>query len=279
MLVFTRKSGEQIMVPSCDVTIEVLRIAGSRVRLGVKAPRNTAVHRAEILRRSSLSVEPEAGKADSQAAPAIRVLVADPDPCLANSYRRFLAGRGFRSGVANNALDCVNRLRTEVPDVLVLDPDLLWGGGEGVLALIREDYTVPLVPTLIHTWNKGPATFYDGVFPVVQQTAKPLGLTQMEEEIRAMMERFGPRPSLAASGRLNAELAESLQQWIARRSAGRVRSLDVETCDGRVVVRGVSETYYGRQLVQAAVMEALNELGVGRPEEVEIDIVVTAKPR
>lgn len=279
MLVFTRKTGERIMVPRCDVTIEVLRIAGSRVRLGVSAPRNTAVHRAEILERPWLSVGSKARSKDSRADSAVRVLVADPNPCLANSYRRFLAGRGFRPGVANNALDCVNRLRTEVPDVLVLDPDLLWGGGEGVLALMREDYTVPIVPTLIHTWNKGPATFYDEVFPVVQQTAKPLGLTQMEEEIRAMMERFGPRPSLAASGRLDVELAEGLHQWIARRSAGRVRSLNVETRDGRIVVQGVSETYYGRQLVQAAVMEALNELGVGRPEEVEIDIVVTAKPR
>lgn len=279
MLVLTRKTGEQIMVPCCDVTIEVLRIAGSRVRLGVSAPRNTAVHRAEILRRPLLSGELEAGKADSQAAPAIRVLVADPDPCLANAYRRFLAGRGFRPGVANNALDCVNRLRTEVPDVLVLDPDLPWGGGGGVLALMREDNTVPLVPTLIHTWDKGPATFYDEVFPVVQQAAKPLGLSQMEEEIRAVMERLGPRPALGASGRLNAELADGLHQWIARRSAGRIRSLRVEPRNGRIVVQGLSETYYGRQLVQAAVMEALNELGIGRPEEVEVDIVVTGKPR
>lgn len=53
----------------------------------------------------------------------------------------------------------------------------------------------------------------------------------------------------------------------------------MEIRDGRIVVRGVSETYYGRQLVQAAVVESLNELGIGRPEEVEIDIVVTAKPR
>lgn len=40
-----------------------------------------------------------------------------------------------------------------------------------------------------------------------------------------------------------------------------------------------SETYYGRQLVQAAVMEALNILNIGRPDEVEIDITVTTKPR
>jgi len=66
MLVFTRKSGEQIMVPSCDVTIEVLRIAGNRVRLGVNAPRNATVHSApgkgtrivvEIPVRSTSSLE------------------------------------------------------------------------------------------------------------------------------------------------------------------------------------------------------------------------------
>jgi len=157
---------------------------------------------------------------------------------------------------------------------------LPWGRGGGILALMREDNTVPLVRTLIHTWDSGRATFYDEVFPVVQQAAKLLGLTQMEEKILTMMARFGPRPALSASGRSNAELADALRQWILRRSAGRIRSVNVETREGRIVLQGFSDSYYGRQPVQAAVMEAPNELGGGYPpEEVEIDIVVTAKPR
>ena len=51
MLVLTRKIGECVSVPCCDVTIEVLRISRSQVRLGVTAPRDTEVHRSEILER------------------------------------------------------------------------------------------------------------------------------------------------------------------------------------------------------------------------------------
>ena len=44
------------------------------------------------------------------------------------------------------------------------------------------------------------------------------------------------------------------------------------------MVLGYSYTYYGRQLVQAAVMELLNELDA-RPEEVNIRIEVAGRPR
>jgi carbon storage regulator CsrA len=278
MLVLSRKIGEQISVPCCDVTIEVLRVTKNRVRLGVNAPQKTAVHRSELLERPAVGDESDAEDTDGRDFSSARILVADPEPCLANSYRQFLARRGFQTAVASNALECVTRLRAEVPDILILDPDLPWGGGGGVLALMREDYTVPLVPTLIHAWDRGPATFCDNVFPVVRQVARPLGLSQMEQEVLAMMDRFGPRPPLDASI-LDTKLVDRLSQWITRRSAGRVRSLHVEAREGRIVVQGLSETYYGRQLVQAAVMEALNILNIGRPDEVEIDITVTTKPR
>lgn len=279
MLVLSRKIGEQIVVPSCDIRIEVLRIAGGRVRLAFSAPPQIAVHRTEVLERAAASRRTEPRIVDGANGAAVRVLVADPDVCLANSYSRFLTERGFRSSMARSALDCVHRLRTEVPDLLILDPDLPWGGGGGVLSLMRQDHTVPLVPTLIHTWDKGVATFCDEVFPVVRQVKKPLVLHQLEEEVYAMMERFAPRPPLAAAGQPDTEIVEALRQWIVQRSAGRVRALRVESRDERIVVRGVSDTYYGLQLVQAAVMEMLNELGVGRPEEVEIDVAVRAKPR
>lgn len=38
MLVLSRKAGEQIVLPDCDVTICVLEIGKTKVRLGVTAP-------------------------------------------------------------------------------------------------------------------------------------------------------------------------------------------------------------------------------------------------
>lgn len=48
MLVLTRKLGEAIQIAD-DVTIEVLEVRGGRVRLGITAPQNIHVHRAELL--------------------------------------------------------------------------------------------------------------------------------------------------------------------------------------------------------------------------------------
>ncbi len=47
MLIITRKPGEKIMLGD-DVTIEVMEISGSRVRIGIAAPRSIPVYREEI---------------------------------------------------------------------------------------------------------------------------------------------------------------------------------------------------------------------------------------
>lgn len=51
MLVLARKKGEEIVLPDGDVTIRVLDIGKSKVRLGVIAPDGTVVHRMEVWQR------------------------------------------------------------------------------------------------------------------------------------------------------------------------------------------------------------------------------------
>jgi carbon storage regulator CsrA len=53
MLVFSRRIGEQIVVPSCDLTLKVVSISGTRVQLTISAPRSIAVHRTEVNRHVS----------------------------------------------------------------------------------------------------------------------------------------------------------------------------------------------------------------------------------
>ena len=50
MLVLSRKLGERILVPHCDLTITVVAIAGKTVRLGISAPAEVGVYREELLR-------------------------------------------------------------------------------------------------------------------------------------------------------------------------------------------------------------------------------------
>lgn len=50
MLVISRRENQQIQIGN-DIVITVVAIKGQRVRIGIEAPRNTTVHRAEAQRR------------------------------------------------------------------------------------------------------------------------------------------------------------------------------------------------------------------------------------
>jgi carbon storage regulator len=50
MLILTRRIGETLMIGD-DITVTVLGVQGSQVRIGVNAPENTPIHRHEIYER------------------------------------------------------------------------------------------------------------------------------------------------------------------------------------------------------------------------------------
>lgn len=68
MLILTRREGESVRIGE-DVTVTVLRVKGSQVRLGVNAPKNVAVQREEISERSRVEGS-AAGNGSSASAPA-----------------------------------------------------------------------------------------------------------------------------------------------------------------------------------------------------------------
>jgi carbon storage regulator len=50
MLVLSRKLGESIVIGG-QITVKVVRVNGDTVRLGIEAPRELPVHRAEVIQR------------------------------------------------------------------------------------------------------------------------------------------------------------------------------------------------------------------------------------
>ncbi len=51
MLVLSRKLGERILVPHCELTVTVVAIEGNTVRLGISAPGEIRVYREELWRQ------------------------------------------------------------------------------------------------------------------------------------------------------------------------------------------------------------------------------------
>jgi carbon storage regulator len=48
MLVLSRKLGERILVPHCELAVTVMAIEGNAVRLGISAPEDIRVYREEV---------------------------------------------------------------------------------------------------------------------------------------------------------------------------------------------------------------------------------------
>jgi carbon storage regulator len=53
MLVLSRKIGERIVMPNCELTVTVLAVEGKKVRLGITAPADLDVYREEVWQQIS----------------------------------------------------------------------------------------------------------------------------------------------------------------------------------------------------------------------------------
>lgn len=87
---------------------------------------------------------------------APKLLIADPDEVQLDYYQRHFRHGAWSVETATNALDCLARLRDFEPDVLVLEPEMPWGGGSGVLECMRDDPSLPKIPVIVLT--RGPST-------------------------------------------------------------------------------------------------------------------------
>ncbi len=122
------------------------------------------------------------------------VLVAESNAELREIYRKFLGWRGFNVRAAACGLECLAKLRQETPAVLVLDRALPWGGGDGVLAWLREEGLQGEVAVVLTSTTGAPrAAAEDTEVPVVTSLAKPFTLAALLQSVRAAAnERVGP---------------------------------------------------------------------------------------
>jgi carbon storage regulator len=63
MLILTRRVGETLMIGG-EIAVTVLGVKGNQVRIGVKAPKDVAVHREEIFEK--IKHEEGAGTPDTE---------------------------------------------------------------------------------------------------------------------------------------------------------------------------------------------------------------------
>jgi carbon storage regulator len=180
MLVLSRRIGEQVVVPQCQLTMTVLDITSGRVRLGISAPASLAVHRSEVRERIRVGGALDIGETMM----SVRILIADRDEFLSATYREHFSRHGAVVATATTGLACIERLRDFAPHVLVLDPSLLWGGGDGVLAVMQAEPQIRPASVLLLTHGGDRSLLYRlSSFRVDDYQTKPVGPSQLMARI------------------------------------------------------------------------------------------------
>jgi CheY-like chemotaxis protein len=113
------------------------------------------------------------------------LLIAESDTALLDVVTQFFHRRGYTVDTATGGLECLNKLRRRPYLVLVLDRDLPWGGGEGVLAVMRDEPNLAGVPVILTCNAACPAPAPP---PVTAVLSKPFSLNGLLQSVRLLTE-------------------------------------------------------------------------------------------
>jgi len=109
-----------------------------------------------------------------------KVLLAVRRSQSRNEYALDLKLHGFDVAIADNGLECLDVLERFVPDVVVIEPELLWGGGDGVLAVISDMPELRSVPVLLLTTDCNRSAMYSiSQFPVSDFWIQPVSAERL----------------------------------------------------------------------------------------------------
>ena len=125
---------------------------------------------------------------------SVRILLADRDAFLLASCRDCLCQRGAAVATATTGLECIQTLRDFAPDVLVLEAELLWGGGDGVLAVIEEQPELrPSLVILVSYASDRGLLHRVSRFKVDDYQRKPLTATRLVNHISKLIGARGTK--------------------------------------------------------------------------------------
>ena len=119
------------------------------------------------------------------------VLIAEGDEATRDATRQYLLLHGFEVETATGGIECLEKLRCGTTRVVVLDSDLAWGGGDGVLAVMREEPSLSHIPVVLTTTRLGLDQVSFALAPVLHILEKPFVLESLLESIRFLAWQCG----------------------------------------------------------------------------------------
>ena len=132
------------------------------------------------------------------------VLIAEEDESLEAIFTHFLSGHQFDIDSVSTGVECLQHLRKCPCDALVLSRELPWGGGDWVLAAMREEPVLARTPVILISTQSPPDELSQLISPpVIHALHKPFSLTALLECLRATTDAE-PMPAIPAVSRSSA---------------------------------------------------------------------------
>jgi DNA-binding response OmpR family regulator len=127
----------------------------------------------------------------------MRLLLADNNQAFLNIAQNYFGDQGHEAETAADGLECMARLREFIPDVLVLDQDLLWGGSDGVLSHLADDAVLSRISIVLSGDGDICNSLIASSLPATWLT-KPYRLSDLLAHVQsAIRRRFDPRIAAA----------------------------------------------------------------------------------
>ena len=122
----------------------------------------------------------------------MRILIADSDKAFLDLVWRYLLRHGYDTKAASDGGECADVLCDFLPDVLVLDCGLLWGGSKGVNTRMCEHLGLSQTPTILIADEDPRDKFTDSVNPMLcWWLQKPFRLSELLNCIETNTARCG----------------------------------------------------------------------------------------
>jgi DNA-binding response OmpR family regulator len=119
----------------------------------------------------------------------MRILIADADRNFLESFQSYMWDCGHDAELATSGLECSAILYRFIPDVLIIERDLLWGGCDGILAKMRDSADLSRIPVIILESDPD-ETGADLASPnIVARMEKPY---HMRETLEQILSAVGP---------------------------------------------------------------------------------------
>lgn len=119
-----------------------------------------------------------------------RVLVATTSPNRREWYRRELERRGCDVEIVSTGIDCVEMIRDVLPDAVILESFLPWGGSDGVLAIREADPELKAIHAIVvETHRDAAQTYRLGVYELAGYWKWPTSADDLLKSVRGRLER------------------------------------------------------------------------------------------